>query len=91
MCVEGLALDQLHRDEDLAVGLVDLVDRGDVRVGDGGGGTRLTHEAQPAALVADRILLQHLQRHVAPELLVDRLINDTHPPLTNLLEDAEMG
>ena len=41
-------VDQLHRDERDTFGLVDLVDGGDIRVGDGGRGARLAQETLAA-------------------------------------------
>ena len=40
----GLAFEQLHRDEELAVGLADLVQLADVGVRHAGGGARLAPE-----------------------------------------------
>ena len=48
---ERLAFEQLHGDEDLAVGFIDVVDLADVGVRDGGGSARFT----PQPLAARRI------------------------------------
>ena len=50
---KGLSRHQLHGDEVDAVGLADVVDRDDVRVGKGGGGTRLPDESLLALRVGD--------------------------------------
>src|SRR5438477_6528876 len=44
-CGHGLAVDELIRDPELAVGLADVVDGGDVRVVELGGGARFALEA----------------------------------------------
>ena len=51
---ERLALEQLHRDEQLAAVLADLVDLADVRMIDARGGARLAPEALARRLVARR-------------------------------------
>ena len=49
---ERLALEQLHRDEELAVVFADLVDLADVRMVDAGRGARFAPEALARRLVA---------------------------------------
>ena len=51
---QHLALQQLHRDEELAVVFADLVDLADVRMVDAGRGARLAPEALARRLVAWR-------------------------------------
>jgi hypothetical protein len=48
---ERLALEQRHYDEYLAVGLLDIVDRTDVRMARERSGTSFVQEATPQALV----------------------------------------
>ena len=63
------ALDQLHRQEMDAVGLLDRVDRDDVRVIERGDGAGLALEAGEPIGVARHVRGQHLQRDVASELV----------------------
>ena len=48
--IQALAADVLHHDEVVAVGRLDLVNRDDVRVVEGGGGVRFLHKAAAASL-----------------------------------------
>jgi len=74
---ERLALDQLHRDEQLAVRFADFVQLADVGMRHRGGGACLA--AQPLALVRVGAAMQHLDRDVASELGIVRGEDDAHP------------
>ena len=77
--LEGLALDQLHRDEARALVLADLVDRGDVRMVEGRRGTGLSFEAAKPPGVVRHLLGQHLDRDLAAEARVARAVDLAHP------------
>jgi hypothetical protein len=68
--LEVLALDELEREEGLAVGLLEPVDRGGVRVVERGEQIRLALEApEPLGVLRD-LGRQDLDRHVAVEVRV---------------------
>ena len=77
--VEGLALDQLHREEPAAAVLLDRVDGDDVGVVERGEGARLTLEAGQALGVLRHRRREHLDRDVAPELRVRGAVHLAHP------------
>ena len=83
---QGVALEQLHRDEELALVLADLVDLADVGMADAGGRPRLAPEPLARALVA-RHRRQHLHRHRTPEPFVVRRIHHAHAALAQLAGD----
>jgi hypothetical protein len=82
---QGLSLQQLHGDEELAVVLADLVDLADVRVIDGGGGAGLAPEALARRLVG---LRDGLDRDLAAQAEVLGREHDPHPALPEPAEDA---
>ena len=84
---ERLALQQLHRDEVLALVLVDLVDRADPGVVEGGGRPGLALETLERGLVLRHVRGQELERDVAAELRVLRLVHDAHAPAAELGRD----
>ena len=61
---QRLAFEQLHGQQRLTVGVVDLVDRADVRVVQRRGGARLALEALECEMVARELRRQELQRNV---------------------------
>ena len=87
--VEALAGHVLHDDEVDAVGRFDLVDRDDVRMVQGGGGTCLLHEPPTAALVGHTVGGEHLDRHVPAEARVARAVDLAHPARTQQRDDLE--
>ena len=84
-----LALDEGHRDERLAVSLVDLVDRTDVRVVKSGGGFGLAQEALLHLLIAVVLPVEHLDRHGAMEGPVPGQEDITEPSRSDLPERLE--
>ena len=82
---ERLAVEQLHRDEEPAGVFADLEDLAGVGVADAGRGAGLAPEALAALLVGagDR-----LQRDAAAEARVLGRVDDAHPALSELVEDA---
>ena len=89
---QGLARHVLHRDEPdrtlFPFDLVDLVDDGDARVGEGGGCPRLAQEPGVGLLVGLHVVPQRLQGHgaVQPDVLGE--VNLTHATAAEPLEDA---
>ncbi len=83
--LQVLAVDELHRQERRAVRLVDAVDPGDVRVVQRREQLGLALEARQPLGVAGERLGQDLDRDVAVERRVDRLPDDPHPTLADLL------
>ena len=75
---QRLALEQLHRDEVLALVLVDLVDGADPGVVEGGSGAGLALEALERGRVLRHLRGQELERDVAAELRVLGLVHDAH-------------
>ncbi len=86
---QALAFDQLHRDVEVAFGLADLVDDGDVGVGDGGRPARLAKEALAGRGVAAGVR-QQLERDSAAQRRVLGAVDDAHAPLADPSEDAEV-
>ena len=78
-----LALDQLHREEVDAVGLLDGVHRHDVRVVEGRDRARFLLEACEAVGVAGHRRGQHLKGHLTPEPRVGGAIDLAHPAGAN--------
>ena len=74
-----VALDEAHRQIQLAVALARLVDRDHVRVVERGRELRLAQEAAAEALVAGELGSNQLQRHRALERDVERAVDDAHP------------
>ena len=83
-------LHQLHRDEDRVTVLAHLVDRGDRRVAHGRRRLRLAQEALAPPRVADEIGRQHLQGDGPAQVLVLGLVDEAHPALADLGQDAEV-
>ncbi len=89
--LECLALQQLHGDEGLPLVLVDVVDRADVGVVEGGGGLGLAPEPLEGDPIAEELLGQELQGNGPVEAGVLGLVDDTHPSAAKLLEDPVVG
>ena len=80
---QGQSLDQLQ-DERLGVfGLLDAVDGRDARVVQAGEDLRFPLEASEPIRVRCKGVRQDLQRDIAPELRVGRLIDLAHSPLAD--------
>ena len=89
--LERLALQELHGDEGLALVLVDVVDRTDVGVVEGGAGLGLAPEPLQGDLVAEELLRQELQRDESVEAGVLGPVDDAHAPGAQLFDDAVVG
>jgi len=85
-----LPLQQFHGDEASSIGLVDLVDRADVRVVQRGRSLGFPLEAAEGLRVVGNFVGKELQGHVATELQVFRLVYDTHAPAADHAKYAVM-
>ncbi len=88
---ERLPLQQFHGDEGSPIGLVNLVDRADVRVVQRGCSLSFPLEAAESLCVVGEFVGKELQGDVATELEVFRLVHHTHTAAADLAEDAVMG
>ena len=88
---QRLPLDQLHDEEGLALVLVDVVDRADVGVVQGGGGAGLAPEPLQALGILGILLGQELQGDAAAEAGVLGLVDDPHAAAAQWLQDAVVG
>jgi hypothetical protein len=86
-----LAADQLHGNEGVAVGFVDVVDDGDVGVLDRRRGLGFLDEAPAAFRIVDQFLGQDLEGDVAIETGVSGAIDQTHAAAADLLGDVILG
>ena len=88
---ERLPLQQFHGDEGSPIGLVNLVDRADVRVVQRGCSLGFPLETAESLCVVGEFVGKELQGDVATELQVFRLVHHAHAPAADLAEDAVMG
>ena len=88
---ECLPLQQFHGDEASSIGFINLVDRADVRMVQGGRGLGFPLEAAESLRVVGDFVGQKLQGDMATELQVFRLIHHTHAPTSDPAEDAVVG
>ncbi len=79
LLVERRAVHELHRQVVQSAGLLDGVNRDDVRVVEGGDGARFTTEALGAHRVVRHRLGKDLQRDVAAKRVVRRAVHLAHP------------
>ncbi|MEZ4432047.1 MAG: hypothetical protein R3F65_06495 [bacterium] len=85
---EGLAFDVLHRDEELAVGRAPEVEEGDdVGVAELADRAGFVEEAALGVGVVGELAGQHLERDVAVEHLLARLVDDPHAAGRDLGDD----
>jgi hypothetical protein len=83
------ARDELHRDEELPFVLAYVVDRHHVRARQARHRLRLADQALAESLPFGRSLgAEYLDRHLAPELRVDRRIHHAHRPGPEPLDHA---
>ena len=78
-CAERQALDVIHREEVLAFGEADFVNRDDVRVLQARGGGGFGAEALDEILSRQRPGQEHLHRDDAVQAHLPRSIDDAHP------------
>ena len=81
------ALDQLHDER----AVLDAVDRGDVRMVEGGEHLRLAREARHAHGVPGEVFRDQLDRDLATELAVGGAIHLSHGAFAELRGDAVVG
>ncbi len=89
--LERAPLQQFHGDESLAINFVDLVDRADTRMIQGGGSARLTAESFDCLWVFGQFFGKKFQCDVAAELKVFRLVDHPHTTTTDFTNDVVMG
>ncbi len=82
------ALQELHRDEGLAVFFADVVDGADVGVIERRGGLSFALESGKSARVIAHILGQEFQRNIATESTIFGFINDSHATSAEFVEHA---
>ena len=88
---QSLAVEQLHRDEGLALVLVDVVDRADVGVLERGGRACLTLQPLERLSVARQLFGQELERHAAAQFQILGLVDDAHAAAAQLRNHAVVG
>ncbi len=88
--LEGLALEVLHRDEGLAVGVADFVDGADVGVVEGGGGFGFAAETFEGLGIAGERFGEEFQSDETVEERVLGFVDDAHSAATESFDDAEM-
>src|ERR1700692_1054453 len=86
--LESLALEQLHRDEMPSAVLSDLVDRADIRVVQSGCGARFALKTIERQRVLFRLRGEEFEGNVTAEVDVLGLVDDPHPPASQLREDT---
>ena len=86
-CAQRLAVEQLHREEQVVAVRVDFVELADVRVTDARGGTRLAPQPLPFLSIA-AVRAQALDGDGAVETLVVRGIDHAHAAFAKLTDDA---
>jgi hypothetical protein len=89
-----VALEQLHRHVELAVGVAQVVDGDDVGVVQAADGFGLALEALMQLVLVGQHRREHLEGHHTAQALVPGAVNHTHGALAQLVEDlvpAEAG
>src|SRR5205814_9544334 len=81
---------EFHDDEMLALILVNVIDRADVRMVQRGGSPRLTLKSFNRQSVPGEIFRKELQQHMAAEPQILGFIHHTHSAAAQLLQDAVM-
>jgi hypothetical protein len=88
---ECLSLQQFHGNEGSPIGLIDFVDRADVRMVQRRRSLGLPLESAEGLRIVGEFFGEELQGKVTIELEVFRLIDHAHAPTADLAEDAVMG
>ena len=89
--LEGLALQQLHGNEEAAVGLADLIDSADIGMVQRRGGPGLTLKALQRERVFFQLSGQELQGDVAAEVDVLSFVHHAHATAAKLVQDPVVG
>ena len=85
---ERLPFQQLHGDEGSPIGLVDFVDRADVRVVQRGRSLGFPPETTESLCVVGEFVGKELEGNGAAELQILGLVDHTHAAAADLLDDA---
>src|SRR5215217_7072864 len=86
--LESSALEQLHDDERLPVGFIDVVDGANVGMIQSRSGSSLTLETFQGCAVGNVIFGDELERHSTAQADILGFVNDTHTTAAKFLEDA---
>src|SRR5436305_7177103 len=84
---EGIAIEASHRDEQLAIDFLDIVNGADIGMAREGGGARFVEEAMPA-LLGEGFAGQELQRDGTLEARVFGAIDLAHAAFADASDDA---
>jgi len=82
------AVKEFHGDEDLALGITNIVNRADIGVVQGRGSTRLALEALTQVPIVRIIFGQEFQGNETTKASVLSLVNDTHTSRPQLFQDS---
>ena len=85
--IEGLAVNELHRDEGASLNLADLVNRANVGMVERGGRAGFSQEKRPGLLVAERVCWQDFEGDIPVEPVIMGAVDHTHPPFTKFGKD----
>jgi hypothetical protein len=88
--IERLAVQQLHDEEGLAAGFIDLVDGADAGMIEGRSDAGLAVEALEGGGVGSGVAGDELEGDVAAEAKVLGLVDDTHPARADAAQDFVM-
>ena len=86
--LQRLPLQQLHGNKGLTLVLVNVMNGADVGMIQGRGGARFAPESRQGLRVSGQLLRQKLQRQVAAQPGVERLVHHPHPAAPQLLQNA---
>ena len=86
--LQGQPVQKLHRDERIAMLILNFVDGADVRVVQSGSSTSLAAEAFQRLGVICKVFGQEFQSDESPKFGVLGFVDDTHPAAAQLLNDA---
>ena len=82
--LKSLSIHQFHRNERLAFALVDLVNRADIRMVQGGGGSGLTLKTLKRLMITREFFRQEFQGYAATQLRILGLIHHSHAATAQL-------
>jgi hypothetical protein len=85
---QGLSFQQFHGDEGSTIAFVNLIDRADVRMVQGGRGLGFALETTEGLWVVGGVVGKKLQGNMAIKLKVLGFIDDAHPTTADLAQDA---
>ena len=88
--LQGLAVQEFHHNVGLAVFLADFVNRTNVWVIQGRGGTGFASKTLKCLGVLGQFLRKKLQGDMSAQIRILGFVNDTHPTPTEFREDAVM-